>query len=241
MAYFNDSSIPEWEQSLIAANMKGRALRFLNLSDDGQEITEEHIYFQKEFGRIRDVSTAPDGSIYFSTSNTDWHPRFQPWMYDQLPEGGDRIIRIRALQDGVEIAPSLPVLEENTEPIDLLSENWNHPVDEQEFATGQTLYVRHCQVCHGPEGQGSADMYPPLANTEWVTGDKGRLIRTLLLGLSEPIEVNGEIYNQEMPAFQQLTDQEVADILTYIRNSFGNSAGAVIPGEVFEERKSLSR
>jgi glucose/arabinose dehydrogenase len=239
LAYFNNSSIPEWGKSLIAANMKGRALRVLNLSDDGHEITDEHIYLQKEFGRIRDVSTAPDGAIYFSTSNTDWHPRFQPWMYDQLPKGGDRIIRIRALEAEEDMDESLPFLEENHEPLDLLSEEWNHPVNEQEFAAGQTLYVRHCQVCHGPEGQGSVDMYPPLANTDWVTGDKTRLIRTILLGLSEPIEVNGEMYNQEMPAFQHLSDQEVADILTYIRNSFGNSAGAVIPGEVFEERKSL--
>lgn len=239
LAYINNPSIPEWEQSLVAANMKGRALRVLNLSEDGQEITEEHIYFQKHFGRIRDVSTSPDGSLYFSTSNTDWHPRFQPWMYDELPEGGDQIIRIRTLKDGEELDSSLPVLEENPEPLDLISENWNHQVDEQEFAAGQKLYVQHCQVCHGPEGQGSADMYPPLADTEWVTGNKARLIRTILLGLSEPIEVNGETYNQEMPAFQHLSDQEIADILTYIRNSFENSSGAVIPGEVYEERKTI--
>lgn len=239
LAYINNPSIPEWEQSLVAATMKGRALRVLNLSEDGQEITEEHIYFQKEFGRIRDVSASPDGSLYFSTSNTDWHPRFQPWMYDQLPEGGDQIIRIRALEDGEEIDESLSVLEENPEPLDLISENWNNQVDEQEFAAGQKLYVQHCQVCHGPEGQGSADMYPPLSETEWVTGDKARLIRTILIGLSEPIEVNGETYNQEMPSFQQLSDQEIADILSYIRNSFGNSSGAVIPGEVYEERKTV--
>lgn len=240
LVVYNHPSIPEWQHSLVAANMKGRALRVLNLSDNGQEITDEHIYFQKEFGRIRDVSASPDGSVYFSTSNTDWHPRFQPWMYDELPSGGDRIIRIRALEEGEEIVDSLTIFSENTEPLDLLSENWNPQVGEEEFASGRKLYVQHCQVCHGPEGLGSSDMYPPLSETEWVTGDKARLIRTLLLGLSEPIEVNGEMYNQEMPAFQQLTDQEITDILTYIRNSFGNTSDAVIPGEVFEERKSLN-
>lgn len=239
LAYLSTSSIPDWENSLIAATMKGRSLRVFQLSENGEEITDEHIYFQKYFGRIRDVSTSPGGSLYFSTSNTDWHPRFQPWMYDQLPEGEDRIIRIRPLNEGEEVDSSLPMLEEDTEPLDLLSENWNHPIDEQEFAEGRNLYVQHCQTCHAPEGQGAADMYPPLANTPWVTGDKARLIRTVLLGLSEPIEVNGETYNQEMPAFRQLGDQEIADILTYIRNSFGNSAGAVIPGEVFEERKTI--
>lgn len=238
MAYYNDSSISEWKHSLIVANMKGRAMRVLNLTDDGREITNEHIYFQKEFGRIRDVSKGPNGAIYFTTSNTDWHPRFQPWMYDSLPEGGDRIIRIRAMEEDEKIDLSLPVLKENAEPLDLLSENWNYSVDEEEFAEGRRLFAENCRVCHGPEGQGSEDMYPPLSKSEWITGDKGRLIRTVLLGLSEPIEVNGEMYNQEMPSFRQLSDQEIADILTYVRNSFGNSAGAVIPGEVFEERKS---
>lgn len=238
--FYDNPKIPEWQNSLIVANMKGRALRVLNLSDDGQRITQEHIFFQKYFGRLREVAVAANGDIYVSTTNTDWHPRFQPWMYDGLPSEPDRILRIRAI-DKSDMIDSLPVLSEDDGPMDLMSEDWAQPVGEEEFAAGQQLYVQNCLACHNPQGTGAPGLYPPLASTNWVTGDKIRLIRTLLLGLSEPIEVNGETYNQEMPAYAHLTDKQIADVLTYIRDSFGNQADGVIEGEVFVERQSLGK
>jgi aldose sugar dehydrogenase len=239
MGFYDNDQIPEWKNSLILANMKGRALRVLSLSPDGQQISKEHIYFQKYFGRLRDVSVAPNGDVYITTTNTDWHPRFQPWMYDGLPSGPDRILRLRSVKNTSML--DLPVLKEDDEAIDLLSENWNLPVGEEEFAGGQKLYIQNCLACHNPEGTGATDLYPPLAKSDWVNGDKSRLIRTMLLGLSEPIEVNGATYNQEMPAYAHLSDQEIAEILTYIKNSFGNQSGAVIAGEVYVERQSINK
>jgi mono/diheme cytochrome c family protein len=61
----------------------------------------------------------------------------------------------------------------------------------------------------------------------------------MLKGLNGEIEVNGKKYNQEMPGFAHLEDSDLAEILTFIRNQFGNKASAVIPGEVFEERKGI--
>lgn len=238
--YYDQSAIPEWQNSLIVANMKGRALRVLNLSENGREITAEHIYFQKYFGRLRDVSIAANGDIYVTTTNTDWHPRFQPWMYDGLPSGPDRILRLRAIDKSNKV-DTLPVLTEDDKAMDLMSENWTNAVGEEEFAGGQKLYTQNCLACHNPEGTGAPGLYPPLAKTSWVTGDKSRLIRVLLLGLSEPIEVNGETYNQEMPSYAHLSNQQIAEVLTYIRNSFGNQADAVIEGEVFVERQSLDK
>ena len=240
LAYYGNHSIKEWQNSLIVANLKGRALRVLKLADDGRHIIGEHIFFQKKFGRIRDVSVAANGDIYFATTNRDWHPRFQPWMYDSLPTGPDRILRLRAMYRNNEQNPAIAVLQENPEPLELLSENWN-PNLEEEFETGGKLYAQHCLSCHGPNGQGSEYLIPTLSNTDWVTGDKGRLIRTLLTGLSKPIEINGKMYNQEMPSYAHLKDQELADILTYIRNSFNNKAAGVIAGEVYEEREGLKR
>lgn len=239
MGFYNSPKIPEWQNSLIIANMKGRALRVLNLNKKGDEVTEEHIFFQKYFGRLREVAVASNGDVFVSTTNTDWHPRFQPWMYDSLPGGPDRILRFRVIRSN-EKSEKLPTLKEDTAPMDLLSENWSNPVGEEEFAQGQKLYVQNCLACHNPEGTGAVGLYPPLAKSNWVTGDKSRLIRTMLLGLSGPIEVNGESYNQEMPAYSHLSDQQIAEILTYIRNSFGNKADAVIEGEVFIERQSLN-
>lgn len=238
--FYDNPKIPEWQSSLIVANMKGRALRVLNLTGDGERVDQEHIFFQKYFGRLREVAIAATGDVFVGTTNTDWHPRFQPWMYDGLPSGPDRILRIRAVNKS-EMIDSLPVLKEDDEAMELMSEGWQNPVGEEEFAEGQKLYVQNCLACHNPEGTGAPGLYPPLANTNWVTGDKIRLIRTLLLGLSQPIEVNGETYNQEMPSYAHLSDQQIADVLTYIRNSFGNKADAVIEGEVFIERQSLGK
>ncbi|SMD43843.1 Glucose/arabinose dehydrogenase, beta-propeller fold [Aquiflexum balticum DSM 16537] len=240
LAYFGNKNIPEWENSLLLATMKGRSLRVLHLNNEGTKIVEKDIFLQKHFGRIRDISVSPSGDIFLSTSNRDWHPRFQPWLYDGLPEGPDRILRIRKMSKNVMIDPSKQIFKKELEPIELLDENWSYEVP-KEFDAGAQLYTQHCLTCHGPDAEGSQDLIPPLSQTDWVTGDKGRLIRIMLLGLSGEIEVNGATYNQEMPAYNHLSDQEIADLLTFIRNEFGNKSGAVIAGEVYEERKGLKR
>jgi aldose sugar dehydrogenase len=125
LAYYGHSAIPEWTNSLLLATMKGRSIRILHLNDDGGKIEKEGIFLQKHFGRIRDISVAANGDIFFSTSNRDWHPRFQPWMYDGLPEGPDRIIRLRKLPKGEKPNPALAVFKEESDPIPLMDENWS--------------------------------------------------------------------------------------------------------------------
>ncbi|PRY85133.1 PQQ-dependent sugar dehydrogenase [Mongoliibacter ruber] len=238
ISYLKKGIIPEWDNSLLLVSMKGMSLRVLHLNDEGTAITEEGIYLQKYFGRLRDVSIAENGDIFISTSNRDWHPRFQPWMYPELPEGPDKILKIRILQAENAINHILPIFQKEKETMVLMDENWSFEVSE-DLEKGAQLYTQHCLTCHGPDGKGAEGLIPPLAATEWVTGDKGRLIRVMLQGLSEEITVNGLDYHQEMPSYRHLSDEEIAEILTFIRNSFGNNAGAVIPGEVFEERKAL--
>lgn len=101
---------------------------------------------------------------------------------------------------------------------------------------GKKLYIKSCMVCHQADGAGVPGLNPPLGKTDWVTGDKKRLINVVLKGLETEIEVNGEVYANPMPAQPQLTDQEIADVLTYIRNNFGNKASAVTPAEVKAQR-----
>lgn len=240
LAFYHSDEIPEWKNSLLLATMKGRSLRVLHLEENGNEILSEDIFLQKSFGRIRDIAVAFDGTIYFSTTNMDWHPRFQPWIYDELPAGPDRILRIRKMGKHEHPIPGLPLFEKESEAIPLIDENWNYGVS-QELEAGAKLYNIHCLVCHGPDGKGSEDLIPPISGTDWVTGDKGRLIRIMLLGLSGPIVVNGKKYDQEMPSFADLKDKELADLLTFLRNHFGNKASAVIPGEVYEERTGMLR
>ena len=98
---------------------------------------------------------------------------------------------------------------------------------------GEAVYLTRCMSCHMVDGRGISGVFPPLVDTDWVTGDKGRLIRITLDGLSGPIDVQGMIYGGVMPPWKAfLSDKEVADVLTYIRTSFGNDAEAVTEQEV---------
>ena len=239
--YYGAGLIPEWQNSLLVVNLKGRALRVLNLNEEGDAITSEHIFFQRRFGRMRDLCVAPNGDIYLATSNRDWHPRLQPWMYDSLPEGGDRIIRLQIANSTMlaqleEMSRTL-ALTEDPEALPLYAEVYDYQPTGDMLADGKALYAKHCASCHRLDGTGAPGLIPPLSKTEWVTGNKARLIQVLLNGLSEPIEVNGITYDQEMPAYSSLKDEELANILSYIRKSFGNEADAVIAGQVFEERR----
>lgn len=104
----------------------------------------------------------------------------------------------------------------------------NHP--------GKKVYDSFCLVCHMADGSGVPGMHPPLIQTEWVTGDKNRLIDITLNGMSGKIEVNGETYNSIMPPHSHLTDKQIADVLTYVRQSFGNNASEITVEEVQKVR-----
>lgn len=104
---------------------------------------------------------------------------------------------------------------------------------------GGNIYQTYCRGCHQTNGQGSFPRWPPLAGTDWVTGDKQRLISVILNGLNETIEVNGEEYSDPMPQHGFLSDEEVAGVATYIRQSFGNDASAVTSEEVGAVREAL--
>ncbi|MDQ5980995.1 MAG: aldose sugar dehydrogenase [Verrucomicrobiota bacterium] len=239
LAYYDHAAIPEWRGHLLLANLKGRALRVLPLNATGDAITGEHIFLQERLGRIRQVCVSPTGDVYLLTSNTDWHPRFQPWMYSGLPTAPDRIVRLCAVAaaDATRLA-ALPEWREDLSPLPLMSENWSLPPTTEALRAGQQLYALHCLPCHGPTGQGAPGLIPPLTNTDWVK-NKNRLLQVVLNGLSGPIEVNGVAYQQEMPAFRQLSDDDLAALLTYVRASFENKSEAVTPAEVAEERKGL--
>jgi len=100
------------------------------------------------------------------------------------------------------------------------------------IARGQRVYKNVCLTCHQADGGGVPNMNPPLSKTSYVLGDKKRLIGIVLNGLKGPNEIEGETYNNSMPAQAYLTDLNVADVLTYVRNNFGNKASAIGPDEV---------
>ena len=100
------------------------------------------------------------------------------------------------------------------------------------LANGQKVYNQYCLSCHMADGGGVQNMNPPLIKTTYVLGDKTRLIKIALNGLAEEIEIDGEVYTNVMPSHGFLKDQEIADVLTFVRNSFGNKASAIKVSEV---------
>lgn len=108
-----------------------------------------------------------------------------------------------------------------------------------QIARGKVLYKQYCISCHQENGTGVPRMNPPLVKTEYVLGDKTRLIGILLNGLNEDVEINGEYYSNPMPSQAALKDQEIADILSYVRNSFGNKTSTVSAAEVTAVRATV--
>lgn len=104
---------------------------------------------------------------------------------------------------------------------------------------GAALYKKYCLSCHQEDGSGVPRMNPPLINTSYVTGDKTKLIKWVLQGSVQHVDIDGESYSNNMPAQNYLTDQQIADVLTYIRNSFGNKATAITIADVKSVRASL--
>lgn len=236
MEYYAHSAIPEWGNSLIMGSLKNQTLRVLHLNEEGTEIEYAEEWFPKTFGRIRDVSVSPEGDVYISTSNKDWHPRHFSAVYQEVPGvADDRIIKLSKATPA-----QLAWLQSASEPV-LVSRQAAETTEVPGTAvvSGEALYQQYCSGCHLAEGQGVEGLYPPLAGSEWVVGDKERLIQVVLEGLSGPIEVKGKTYNQQMPAYRFLSDEQVSGVLSYIRQHFGNSSAPVSAEEIAAERPSL--
>jgi mono/diheme cytochrome c family protein len=106
-----------------------------------------------------------------------------------------------------------------------------------QFLSGQKIYFRegHCVTCHQPNGKGLDPAFPSLEKSQWVTGDTDRLIKLAMYGLMGPLEVNGKKYDGQVPMTPfagMLKDDEMAAVLTFVRNSFGNQAAPVTAAQV---------
>ncbi len=101
---------------------------------------------------------------------------------------------------------------------------------------GRETYITYCLSCHLDQGEGIEGVYPPLAKSDYLMADKNRAVRQVLYGASGEMVVNGKTYNAEMTGVE-ISDQEVSDVVNYIRNSFGNKGGSITPQQVSALRK----
>ena len=93
------------------------------------------------------------------------------------------------------------------------------------FVTGKNLYAQHCQNCHSEEGKGLGDLIPPLTDITYLTKNRNNIACFIKYGMSDSIVINGKVYNEKMPAEPNLTNMEIAQLITYVTNSFGNEQG----------------
>jgi len=114
----------------------------------------------------------------------------------------------------------------------------------KKYPRGVSLFRRTCQPCHGEDGNGIKSLAPPLNNSEWVTGDKERLIAIVLYGLSGPVKVDGKVYADlgEMPGIgnnEDLVDEDISQLLSFIRNYWTNTASEISREEVIKIRNKF--
>ncbi|MES1262912.1 MAG: copper-containing nitrite reductase [Peristeroidobacter soli] len=112
---------------------------------------------------------------------------------------------------------------------------------EQQVKAGEVLFKGTCSACHQDTGAGIPNVFPPLAKSDFLLADRKRAIGIALNGLSGPVTVNGNTFNSVMPPMSQLNDDEIANILTYALNSWGNDGGLVTAKEVTQVRASTKR
>ncbi len=108
-----------------------------------------------------------------------------------------------------------------------------------QVAAGEVLFKGTCSVCHQVNGQGLPQVFPPLAGSDFLMHDKRRSIEIVLKGLTGPVTVNGKPFNSVMPPMSNLRDDEIANILTFVRNSWGNQGPAVTAAEVTAVRSKI--
>ncbi len=110
----------------------------------------------------------------------------------------------------------------------------------EQIAAGKQLFTGTCSVCHQANGEGLANVFPPLAKSDYLAADPKRAMTIVTHGLTGKITVNGHEYDSVMPPMAQLTDDEVANILTYVLNSWDNPGGQISKEEVAKARAAAA-
>jgi len=105
---------------------------------------------------------------------------------------------------------------------------------------GKDAYTANCQNCHMADGKGLPGAFPPLAKSDYLNKPMGDLISFVLKGQTGEIKVNGTVYNAAMPAQDYLSDEQIADIYNYVRNSWGNKSTAVITPAMVNKKRTES-
>lgn len=108
------------------------------------------------------------------------------------------------------------------------------------YTVGKQAYEQHCQNCHGQQGEGLAALIPPLTDTSYLRQRKNKIACIIRYGLHEEIRISGRTFNENMQGIPQLTEIDIAAIITYVTNSFGNKQGLYDQTNVNTDLKQCS-
>jgi nitrite reductase (NO-forming) len=151
----------------------------------------------------------------------------ETYLGEQAPEGSEAARKIAALEEKVqETMRQTPAIASLTQEI--------------QIEKGKRVYLQNCAMCHQADGKGLPNVFPPLAPSDYLMADKTRSVGVVLRGLSGPVTVNGQRYDGIMPPQVTLNDEQIAHVLTFIRNSWGNKGEAVTIEEVKAVREDRS-
>lgn len=109
------------------------------------------------------------------------------------------------------------------------------------MSNGKDLYQARCQNCHGKDGEGLGELAPPLTDRAFLKANKQKLACYIKNGVNEPMQVNGKIYQEKMPAFKDLHDIDIAQVIVYITNTFGNKQGMYTYEQVANDLKNCRK
>lgn len=157
------------------------------------------------------IAMGPDGSLYLSESEKGkiWRVMYKG---DKKNFGSQQLAKM-------EERKKMPHIKTPDETKDNLTP--------ARVEAGAVLYNKYCGACHMANGKGDGSRFPPIAGSDWVKGDQKRLIDVVLGGLKGPIEINGKPYDGVMPPLDYLEDEQIAQILTYVRKEFGDNSPPV--------------
>ena len=119
---------------------------------------------------------------------------------------------------------------------EISSSEYSEKSNYQDPRNGKVQYEKHCMMCHKENGEGVAKSFPPLAKSDFLNADSDRAIRIVIHGLYEPIVVNGKKYENFMVPHKDLSDKDIADVLTYVYSSWGNNKTKITPEMVKKQR-----
>ncbi|AEW00071.1 cytochrome c class I [Niastella koreensis GR20-10] len=197
IVYYGKGPIKDFQNSLLLVTLKGSALYAIHLDESGRKVTGHDIYFKNTWGRLRSICVDDKGQVYLGTSNRDWNP-----SAGYPKPGDDHILKITAA---------------NSNDIDKSQLKEAHT--KAEAATGdkgRELFLNYCSGCHKPGGEGLAGNFPPLKNNPTLLNSE-KLVNILTHGRNGDQKIMGATYSQSMPAFSFLTDEQMLDLLNFMK------------------------